>query len=183
MISMRLVSRGKAAHSAFPSQGKSAIESLLDALQKIRDLDFGNDLIFGESLVNIGTIKGGEAFNIIADYACAEVSIRCAKPSQQILDRVKEEVEGKVNIEVKSRVDPQKLYTVTRFEQIVLPYGTDIPHLKNFGKPLLLGPGSALVAHTEYERIEKGQLSEAVQIYKNLAKVLLASHKDEEKKQ
>ncbi len=58
-------------------------------------------------------------------------------------------------------------------EQVVLPYGTDIPHLKSFGKPLLIGPGSAIAAHTENESVEKKQLSEAVQIYEDLVKKLL----------
>ena len=49
---------------------------------------------------------------------------------------------------------------------------TDIPSLPNWGEPLLVGPGSIHVAHTEGEFIEKRQLTEAVEIYCALAKRL-----------
>ena len=82
-------------------------------------------------------------------------------------------VNQKVEIDILTQSEAQRLFTVPNLEHVVLPYGTDIPHLKNFGKPLLLGPGSFLVAHTENEKIEKRQLLEAVKIYENLVKKLL----------
>ena len=172
VITFKMTAKGKAAHSAYPHLGESAIEKLLDALQKIRILDFGEDPVMGKSVVNIGTIEGGVAPNVIANYASAEVSIRSAIPSEQILNKVKAVINRKVEIEVLSQSEAQRLFTVPDLEQVVLPYGTDIPHLKSFGKPLLLGPGSVLVAHTESEKIEKRQLFEAVKIYENMVKKL-----------
>jgi len=55
-----------------------------------------------------------------------------------------------------------------------MPFGTDIPHLTHFGQPLLIGPGSALDAHTQGEKIEKKQLLEAVEIYQKLVRRLLS---------
>jgi len=52
-------------------------------------------------------------------------------------------------------------------------FTTDIPYLSNWGTPLLIGPGSILVAHTDHERIEKQQLMDAVDLYVNLVKNLL----------
>jgi len=174
VITFKMTAKGKAAHSAYPQLGESAIEKLLNALQRIRTLDFGEDPVMGKSVLNIGTIEGGVAPNVIANYASSEVSIRIALPSEQILNKIKAVVNRKAEIEVITQSEAQRLFTVPDLEQVVLPYGTDIPHLKSFGKPLLLGPGSALVAHTENEKIEKCQLLEAVEIYENLVKTLFS---------
>lgn len=177
VVMFRLAFRGKASHSAYPQFGVSAIEKLMDALQNVRSLDFGVDPLLGESTLNIGKIEGGLAANIIADYASAELSIRCALPTTHILEKVMAAVGQEAEFQVQSQSEPQRLLTVPGIEQVVVPYGTDISYfnLNNFGKPLLLGPGSAILAHTEDERVEKRQLSEAVEIYKNLVKMLLTS--------
>src|SRR5436190_23906681 len=67
---------GKAAHSAYPEQGDSAIERLLDILEDVRHTKFPNDDFFGETTVNIGTIEGGTALNVIPPSASAGLAIR-----------------------------------------------------------------------------------------------------------
>ncbi|MFQ5676171.1 MAG: M20/M25/M40 family metallo-hydrolase [bacterium] len=173
IINLRLIFSGKAAHSSFPEMGDSAIHRLLDALQTIRHLDLGSDEILGKSSLNIGTIEGGTAFNIVPDRAEATLSIRNSIASEKVIQAVNSALNGQAKVEILTRSEPQKLHTVPGFETAVLPFGTDIPHLKTFGKPLLIGPGTAKVAHSDNERIEKDQLSEAVNIYANLVKKLL----------
>jgi acetylornithine deacetylase len=173
IVTFKITAKGKAAHSAFPQSGESAIEMLLDALQRIYALDFGQDPVMGSSVLNIGTIEGGIAPNVVADSAGAEITIRSVLPSKQILQKVKAVLKRNVEITVVTQSEVQKLFTVPGLDQAILPYGTDIPHLKSFGKPLLLGPGSFLVAHTEGEKIEKRQLLEAVKIYKDIVRELL----------
>jgi acetylornithine deacetylase len=173
IVTFKITAKGKAAHSAFPQSGESAIEMLLDALQRIYALDFGQDPVMGSSVLNIGTIEGGVAPNVVADNAGAEITIRSVLPSKQILQKIKAVLKKNVEITVLTQSEVQKLFTVPGLDQAVLPYGTDIPHLKSFGKPLLLGPGSFLVAHTEGEKIEKRQLLEAVKIYKDIVRKLL----------
>ena len=173
IIIFKITARGKAVHSAYPHLGESAVEKLIDSLQRIRELDFGQDPVMGKSILNIGKIKGGTAPNVIPDFAQAVVSIRSTQSSDEILNKVKMAAGQQSEIDVLTQSEPQKLYTIPNLEHVVLPYGTDIPHLKSFGKPLLIGPGSTIVAHTENEWVEKEQLSEAVQIYENLVKNLL----------
>jgi acetylornithine deacetylase len=48
---------------------------------------------------------------------------------------------------------------------MVAAFTTDIPSLTNWGTPLLVGPGSIHVAHTEGEFVEKTQLTDAVELY------------------
>ncbi len=52
-------------------------------------------------------------------------------------------------------------------------FTTDIPTLSNWGEPVLFGPGSILVAHTEKEFISKNELLEAVDSYEKIARHLL----------
>jgi len=74
---------------------------------------------------------------------------------------------------VRSKSQPQVLFTLPGFPTELMPYGTDIPYLTAFGRPLLLGPGSVLDAHIENERVEKRQLEDAVAIYKMLVRRLM----------
>jgi acetylornithine deacetylase len=62
---------------------------------------------------------------------------------------------------------------VDGFKQKVVRFTTDIPYLTNWGKPLLIGPGSILVAHTKDEFVLKKDLEDAVSLYVELAKQLL----------
>jgi acetylornithine deacetylase len=51
-------------------------------------------------------------------------------------------------------------------------FTTDVPYLSNWGKPLLIGPGSIFDAHTNHERIAKHELERAIDLYVALAKKL-----------
>ena len=66
-----LIGSGRMAHSAYPELGESAIEKLLDALERVRKIDWPVHPILGPSTLNIGTIKGGRAPNVVPDDARA----------------------------------------------------------------------------------------------------------------
>jgi acetylornithine deacetylase len=57
---------------------------------------------------------------------------------------------------------------------MIAAFTTDIPALTNWGEPVLLGPGSIHVAHTDGEFIAKSDLSDAVDLYVKVAENLLA---------
>lgn len=173
LILIRLKAKGRTSHSAYPELGESAIEKLLDAWEELSRLNLGEDPILGKTLFNIGSIKGGIAPNVVAENALAEVCLRNVWPSEKVLSMIKKALKGRVSLEVLSQTDPQKLFTLPSFAQTVLPYGTDIPYLRGWGQPLLLGPGKGCLAHTAKERIGKEELREGVRTFKNLAKKLL----------
>src|SRR5271154_4425583 len=75
-LRLEFTASGRMAHSAYPELGESAIEKLLDALNQIRRMPLPVDKILGASTLNIGTISGGRAPNVIADHAKAELFIR-----------------------------------------------------------------------------------------------------------
>ena len=172
----RLIIRttGKAAHSAYPEEGDSAIEKLLDILDDIRHTKFPDDEFFGETTVNIGTIEGGAALNVIPPTAEAGLAIRLTTKKQPIEDAIRSIVRDRGEIEILSFSEPVRMLEVEGFDTKVVRFTTDIPHMPNWGKPLLLGPGSILVAHTKDEFVLKKDLETAVSLYIGLAKKLLA---------
>jgi acetylornithine deacetylase len=164
---------GKAAHSAYPEQGDSAIEKLLDILEDVRHTKFPNDAFFGDTTCNIATLDGGVALNVIPPSAEAGLLIRLTTPMEPIRDALICLIRDRGELELLSYSLPVKMLAVDGFEQKVVRFTTDIPHLGNWGQPLLLGPGSILVAHTKDEFVLKKDLEEAVTLYIDLVKKLL----------
>ncbi len=166
--------QGKAAHSAYPEMGESAIEKLLDILTDVRKIEFPNDEFFGETTLNIGLINGGLKTNVIPPNAEAGLHVRLTTNDKTILEILEKAVGDRGDIEIMSVAKPVKMLMVEGFRQKVVRFTTDIPHLPNWGTPLLLGAGSILVAHTKDEFVVKKDLEEAVGLYMNLVKELLA---------
>jgi acetylornithine deacetylase len=171
---LKILTEGKAAHSAYPEMGESAIEKLLDILEDVRRADFPNDEFFGETTVNIGTIEGGVALNVIPPRAEAGIAVRLTTPRAEIEPMLEEIVKTRGKIEVLSCSEPIKMLAVEGFNQKTVRFTTDIPYLTNWGQPLLLGAGSILVAHTKDEFVLKKDLETAVELYVDLVKKLLA---------
>lgn len=170
---LKIKTNGKAAHSAYPEEGDSAIEKLLDILEDVRHTKFPNDEFFGDTTVNIGTIEGGTALNVIPPTAEAGLAIRLTTARKPIEDAFQSLLRDRGEIEVLSCSEPVKMLSVDGFKQKVVRFTTDIPYLTNWGQPLLLGPGSILVAHTKDEFVLKKDLQEAVKLYVDLVKRLL----------
>ena len=61
------------------------------------------------------------------------------------------------------------------FPTSVVAFTTDIPVFGTaWGEPFLFGPGSIHVAHTPEEQISKRELADAVEMYADVVKKLLA---------
>ncbi len=178
-LRLKITTRGKAAHSAYPEQGDSAIEKLLDILDDVRKLEFPHGEFFGKTTCNIGTIGGGMKINIIPAEAEAGLLIRLTTEKEPVLELLERAIDGRGELEITSFSLPVKMLPVEGFEQKVVRFTTDIPHLPNWGKPLLLGAGSILVAHTKNEFVPKKELEEAVGLYIDLVKKLLATENTE----
>jgi acetylornithine deacetylase len=173
-LRLELVASGRMAHSAYPELGESAIEKLLDALQAARRVPLPVDNILGPSTLNIGTISGGRAPNVIPDHAQAELFIRLVDSGDATLEAMKAAVNGKAAVREALRIPAKLLGSLPGFETTIVSYTTDIPALgEAWGRPYLIGPGSIHVAHTIEERIPKAQILEAVQIYKRMVQQLL----------
>ena len=173
-LRVELTARGRLAHSAYPELGESAIEKLLTALDKLRKMPLPNNSEIGPCTMNIGIIEGGRAPNVIADHARAELLYRLVGPSDELRDRIVKEVGDFAEIEFILDIPFLKLRAPAGIPIMVAAFTTDIPALTNWGEPVLLGPGSIHVAHTEREFIAKKDLLDAVDLYCKLATSLLA---------
>lgn len=165
-----ITAEGRAAHSAYPEAGESAIDKLLDILQNIRAAEWPEDSFFGTTTCNIGVLNGGTRPNVIPDKARAELQFRLGIDIEHVKKVLEDAAGGRGRIEYATAHDPVRLPSVPGFEQCVVRFTTDIPYLSNWGQALLLGPGSILDAHTDHERISKRELLDAVNLYVNLAR-------------
>ncbi len=172
-LRVELVARGKMAHSAYPELGESAIEKLLDALDSIRKMPLPTNPKAGPCTLNVGLIEGGRAPNVIPDHARAHLLYRLVGPAQELRRQITQAVAGKVEAQFKLEIPYMEFATVPGIETMIAAFTTDIPALTAWGQPLLIGPGSIHVAHTDGEYIEKRQLLEAVDLYVRIARELL----------
>ena len=167
-----ITTEGRAAHSAYPEAGDSAIEKLLDILQDIRAVEWPGDSFFGTTTCNIGVLTGGTRPNVIPDKSRAELQIRLGIDIEHVKRLLETAVGGRGSLEYASAHNPVRLFSVPDFDETVVRFTTDIPYLSNWGKPLLFGPGSILDAHTDHERVSKRELENAVDLYVRLGKLL-----------
>ncbi|RAH80171.1 Zn-dependent exopeptidase [Aspergillus japonicus CBS 114.51] len=197
-LGFNVVARGKPAHSSYPWLGESAILSILPVLGHINSLQFippeEGGLLWGEvlgnSTLNIGTISGGEAANVVPAHAEATVSVRLAAGSPEETRRIIQAAvneftggDGRVFLDFgigggnrTVGAPPQFFETdVEGFEVIAVNYGTDAFSLESHDradarkvKRYLYGPGRFEVTHGEKEAITVRELEDAVEGYKRL---------------
>jgi|YNPMSStandDraft_1061717.scaffolds.fasta_scaffold07919_3 acetylornithine deacetylase len=167
---------GRMAHSAYPELGESAIEKLLDALQRIRAIPLPEDPLLGRSTLNIGQISGGRAPNVIPDSAEAALMFRLVGDPEPLRKAVQAAVAGLAEAREILCIPALKLGALDGFETTVVAFTTDIPAFGGaWGEPYLIGPGSIHLAHTSEERIPKAQLVEAIGIYEAMVRRLLTA--------
>lgn len=174
VLQLRLTARGRAAHSAYPELGKSAIETLLGVLADLRVLPLPRDPELGPTTMNIGLVSGGVAANVIAPEAEATVLFRTVSDGVELLRRIEALLGGRAEVEVVRSMGPTRLVRMEGFEADVVAFGTDVSNLDRWGGPLLIGPGSILAAHTPGERVSKAELVQAVELYQRLVRQLKA---------
>jgi acetylornithine deacetylase len=175
ILRYEIVATGKMAHSAYPELGVSAIEKLLDALDAVRRMSLPEDPILGPTTVNIGTISGGRAPNIIPDAAKAELAIRLVGDGRKIDQALRDAVGARAEVREILELPPMRFNSLDGFPTSVVSFTTDIPVLvPAWGEPFLFGPGSIHVAHTTEEKISKRELLGAVDTYAKMTQTLLS---------
>jgi acetylornithine deacetylase len=173
ILRLKLRASGRAAHSAFPELGESAIDKLIDTLVELRSIPLPSEPALGQTHYTVGLIAGGVAPNVVPPSAEAEVMFRTVRDAAEVR-RAVAPLERRVTIEHVLEVPPVHLRIVPGFESAVFPYTTDIPFLPRWGEPLLFGPGSIHVAHTADEFVSIAELSAAADQYVALARALLS---------
>lgn len=173
--SMTVVARfeGKAAHSAYPELGESAITKLARAITEIDSTDWGKDPELGSTTANVGVVRGGEKPNIVPAWAEAEMMFRTTLPRDVLrgqLEKILERHGGSIARTFGN--EPTRMHVPAGRPSRVVAFNTDVPHLASLGTPLLYGPGSIHDAHSERERVRKQDLRAAAATYRELLSTL-----------
>ncbi len=173
-LRVELVANGKMAHSAYPHLGDSAIEKLVHALEKLLAMPLPQDPEMGPCTVNIGTIEGGRAPNVIPDHAKAQLLYRLVGGSTELREQIKSALKGLAEPHFTLEIPFIRLRTVEGIPTMTAAFTTDIPALTKWGEPVLLGPGSIHVAHTTHEFLSKRELFECIELYVRTAQQLVS---------
>ena len=173
-LRVEMFAEGRMAHSAYPELGDSAIDKLVGALHDVLALRLPVVEDVGDSSLNVGMISGGRAPNVIADKAEAHLLVRLVGPSDEVRAAILAAVAGRARVEFSLELPFVRMRRVGKLPTMVAKFTTDIPSLTAWGEPFLLGPGSIHVAHTPDEKISKRELLEAVELYVELARELVA---------
>jgi len=168
-LRVEVTAKGRMAHSAYPELGDSAIDKLISALAKLRAMPLPSDPQVGPCTLNIGLIEGGRAPNVIPDYAHADLLYRLVGSSDELRKQILSTAGTQVEVTFPLELPFLRLRSVDGLPTMIAAFTTDIPKLTKWGEPLLIGPGSIHVAHTNGEYIEKQQLHEAIDLYYKIA--------------
>ena len=174
-LRVEVTAAGRMAHSAYPELGESAIDKLIGALTRLRGMPLPSDKEIGPCTLKIGLIEGGRAPNVIPDHAHADLLYRLIGPSKDLRNQILETAGKEVKVDFPLELPFLRMRTVDGLPTMIAAFTTDIPKLTNWGEPLLIGPGSIHVAHTDGEFIAKQQLAEAVDLYCRIARRLLSN--------
>lgn len=171
ILRVRLHAQGRAGHSSAPEHFESAIEKLIDALTQLRSLPLPSDRVFGATSYSVGLICGGVAPNVVPAEAQAKVMFRIVGDADDVLAVVKR-LEPLVRVEDVLRVPPVRLHTIPGIPSRSFPFTTDIPLLDRWGVPLLFGPGSFLLAHTDNEHLTLAEFESSIDTYVRIVTAL-----------
>jgi acetylornithine deacetylase len=170
-----LTATGRAAHSAYPDEGHSAVAALLDTIERIRQMPLPHDPLLGPSTLNVGLIEGGVAPNVLAPEATAQILIRTVEPTGPLMAAIRALAAPGVEVAFPVELPSHKAGTVPAgWDTTVVSYASDLPFLASWGEGYQLGPGTIKVAHTAQEHIRKADLLRGVELYVRLATDLLA---------
>lgn len=166
---------GRAAHSAYPEEGESAVAALLDTIERIRRMPLPSDPLLGPSTLNVGLIRGGVAPNVLAPEASAQILIRTVEPTGGLKASIGALAGPGVTVGFSVELPCHKGGAAPAgWETTVVSYASDLPLLATWGECYQLGPGTIRVAHTAQEHIRKADLLRGVELYVRLATDLLA---------
>ncbi|KAH8602393.1 hypothetical protein B0O99DRAFT_499755 [Bisporella sp. PMI_857] len=179
VLGLTATAKGKAGHSGYPESGKNALDILVKALSVIPGIELPWSERYGNTTINLGTLQGGVAANVIPENANATLSVRVAVDDVQgltdLLNSTILAASPEVQLSFPYAIGPVAIDSdIEGFEKVVQNYGTDIPSLKGGHKRYLYGPGTILVAHSDHEHLNVSDLENAVGGYQTLIKKILA---------
>ncbi len=169
----KLLASGVAGHSS-QTTGPSAVHELVQCLAGLLREDWGNHPLLGQGSLNVGEIEGGIAANVVADRAAATLLLRAVETPVATEAKVRKHLSAHVHLDcLYKNYGPTEFLVPQGESAVAVAFGTDAPHLRNWGTPLLVGPGNIQDAHTAHECVSKQAIEQAISIYAKTASELL----------
>ncbi|RZT86810.1 succinyl-diaminopimelate desuccinylase [Pseudonocardia sediminis] len=176
---LRVVSRGRAAHGSTPDLGVNAIARLADLTVRARtELPLGADPYLGPETLNLGTLSGGTATNIVPDRAEARLDHRIVGDGADLLawwERQPEADEVTVTSRLPAVTTSAGDPWVARRDPASEPvrYFTDASVLAPVlpGVPIAIwGPGDPARMHAVDENVAVSELEHAIGSFRGLVR-------------
>ena len=84
LMHLKLKIQGKRAHGAYPERGVNAIDIAIDIIREIKahKFSYAKNRYLRPPTINLGTIRGGDKVNIVADWCEFELDFRFLPGSQ-----------------------------------------------------------------------------------------------------
>jgi len=192
MLWLKVITKGKAAHSSAPQLGVNAINSMRLILNELESYEIKVEphKLLGDCSMSINTITGGKAMNVVPDKCSIGIDIRTL-PGQdhQAIIADLQKISGKLstdNEQFEAEVSVQRqvrsmetdcncdfvkdfCYVVGTDQTKAVGYTTDGPYFATIGSPVVIfGPGKPRLCHKPDEYIDIADLEKAVEHYKNI---------------
>lgn len=199
--SFEVTFEGKAFHSGYPQYGCSAVEMFNDFMNALRSVVFPLDEVLGDTTWNVGRLISDNPQNILSDSLTCRVYFRTTFESDEMVCNIMKNMAGPdarlrfgrrmvqdgsdivakdvalwqkcMKVKAFGGDSPTRYETLEGFPSKPVAFGSDAPQLKCFGRKMLCGPGSILVAHRDEEHILMSDIGEAVDNYVRMYEMIL----------
>lgn len=161
--------RGVPFHSGYPENGRSAVESFVSFMNGLQGYDFAVDSVLGKTTFNVGMLESMNPQNILSPEVRFRIYFRTTFVSDDAVCSYMSGLDPDI-FTVKSRGGdaPSEYFVPEGFASTAVAFGSDAPHLKQFGQRMICGPGSILTAHTDGEHVYLDELEDAVEVYRRM---------------
>ena len=166
---------GKAFHSGYPEHGVSAVELFVDFMERLRAAGFPDDPELGPTTWNVGHLVSDNPQNILSPCLTCRIYFRTTFASDAMVsDWMRAQASDTLRVEAFGGDAPARYFTLPGIPSKPVSFGSDAPHLSNFDRKVICGPGSITVAHRDDEFLAFADLEQAISNYVNIYQQVIA---------
>ena len=158
---------GEPFHSGYPDKGRSAVEMFMDFMIGLEiEAEFPVDRVLGETTWNVGMLRSDNPKNVLSSELTCQLYFRTTFASDEaVVDWMRARRSGTLQVTEIGGDAPARYLTLPGFPTAPVAFGSDAPHLTNFERKIICGPGSIAVAHRDDEYLSFADLEQAINQY------------------
>ena len=165
--SYALTFRGEPFHSGYPQFGRSAVAMFQAFLNALDAAGFPEDELLGPTTWNVGELRSDNPQNVLSPELRCRIYFRTTFASDAMVTEwmAGKAIPGLIDIEARGGDEPRHYLALPDLPQGPASFGSDAPHLSNFERKIICGPGSIRHAHRDDEQIRRDEIRTAVRQY------------------